>query len=178
MKKRYLVILLSLLLLFSCSSTQFNRIHKDIEPQEKEEITANIEEITPIEEEELVEEDLSQFSSLYRDGVLVSKVELSNTNSDKEEVEIEDEIVVTPISEEKEVQIEEKRIETRASSINSIYYILAIVILIILILILLILKAKKKKGLHPKLVESNTEQEDNTLYIDRLIKEEEEKGNL
>lgn len=182
-KKSLFIVFFVLILLFSCSSTQYNRIHKDINPVEKEDVSSPIVENPLFEEkDDDVEEDYSNLTPLYESGILYSRDEEktiteiptfaeNKTYSNEEEIKKEEkEVINTEHSEEKVESSFPFPIE---------YLYVAIVSLFLIILVIVIICSLRKKTKKTKLVDkSENEVEDYNLYIDKLINEEKEKGNL
>lgn len=181
-KKSLFIVFFVLILLFSCSSTQYNRIHKDINPVEKEDVSSPIVENPLFEEkDDDVEEDYSNLTPLYESGILYSRDEErtiteiptfaeNKTYSNEEEIKKEEkEVINTEHS-------EEKAESSFSFPIEYLYIALVFIFLIVVIVIICTLRKKTKKT---KLVDKNeNEVEDYNLYIAKLINEEKEKGNL
>ena len=180
-KKSLFLVLFILIFLFSCSSTQYSRIHKDIGPVEKDDVSSPIVEVSLSEEKDSnMEEDYSTLTPLYESGILYSREEKSiteiptfaenKTYSNEEEIKKEEkEIISTEPS-------EEKAESSFPFPIEYLYIALVSLFLIVVIAIVCSLRKKTKKTKH---VEKNeNEVEDYNLYIDKLINEEKEKGNL
>ncbi len=181
-KKSLFLVLFILIFLFSCSSTQYSRIHKDIGPVEKDDVSSPIVEVSLSEEKDSnMEEDYSTLTPLYESGILYSRDEEKSiteiptfaenkTYSNEEEIKKEEkEIISTELS-------EEKAESSFPFSIEYLYIALVSLFLIVVIAIVCSLRKKTKKTKH---VEKNeNEVEDYNLYIDKLINEEKEKGNL
>ena len=143
MKKVFLV-LLSILLLFSCATgKELERVETTVEKVEEssviEDVVTEPVPVSPIEDEEKEELDLSSFPLMFTDGEFIDiKDESALAQKEEKKIEKENEIEVETIENEQKENIEKDKTPI-------VYILIAIFVVLALVILLIFFSITKGK---------------------------------
>ena len=174
MKKVFLV-LLSILLLFSCATgKELERVETTVEKVEEssviEDVVTEPVPVSPIEDEEKEELDLSSFPLMFTDGEFIDiKDESAQAQKEEKKIEKENEIEVETIENEQKENIEKDK--------TPIVYIL-IAIFVVLALVILLIYFSNRKGNSEGKEDSLWDEKEEYSSILEILSEEKNEDNV
>ena len=174
MKKVFLV-LFSILLLFSCATgKELERVETTVEKVEEssviEDVVTEPVPVSPIEDEEKEELDLSSFPLMFTDGEFIDiKDESALAQKEEKKIEKENEIEVETIENEQKENIEKDK--------TPIVYIL-IAIFVVLALVILLIYFSNRKGNNEGKEDSLWDEKEEYSSILEILSEEKNEENV
>ena len=174
MKKVFLV-LFSILLLFSCATgKELERVETTVEKVEEssviEDVVTEPVPVSPIEDEEKEELDLSSFPLMFTDGEFIDiKDESAQAQKEEKKIEKENEIEVETIENEQKENIEKDK--------TPIVYIL-IAIFVVLALVILLIYFSNRKGNSEGKEDSLWDEKEEYSSILEILSEEKNEENV
>ena len=174
MKKVFLV-LLSILLLFSCATgKELERVETTVEKVEEssviEDVVTEPVPVAPIVDEEKEELDLSSFPLMFTDGEFIDiKDESALAQKEEKKIEKENEIEVETIENEQKENIEKDK--------TPIVYIL-IAIFVVLALVILLIYFSNRKGNSEGKEDSLWDEKEEYSSILEILSEEKNEENV
>lgn len=174
MKKVFLV-LLSILLLFSCATgKELERVETTVEKVEEksviEDVVTEPVPVAPIVDEEKEELDLSSFPLMFTDGEFIDiKDESALAQKEEKKIEKENEIEVETIENEQKENIEKDK--------TPIVYIL-IAIFVVLALVILLIYFSNRKGNSEGKEDSLWDEKEEYSSILEILSEEKNEDNV
>ena len=174
MKKVFLV-LFSILLLFSCATgKELERVETTVEKVEEssviEDVVTEPVPVSPIEDEEKEELDLSSFPVMFTDGEFIDiKEKSAQAQNEEKEIEKENEIEVETIENEQKENIEKDK--------TPIVYIL-IAIFVVLALVILLIYFSNRKGNSEGKEDSLWDEKEEYSSILEILSEEKNEENV
>ena len=174
MKKVFLV-LLSILLLFSCATgKELERVETTVEKVEEssviEDVVTEPVPVAPILYEEKEELDLSSFPLMFTDGEFIDiKEKSAQAQNEEKEIEKENEIEVETIENEQKENIEKDK--------TPIVYIL-IAIFVVLALVILLIYFSNRKGNNEGKEDSLWDEKEEYSSILEILSEEKNEENV
>ena len=174
MKKVFLV-LFSILLLFSCATgKELERVETTVEKVEEssviEDVVTEPVPVSPIEDEEKEELDLSSFPLMFTDGEFIDiKDESALAQKEEKKIEKENEIEVETIENEQKENIEKDK--------TPIVYIL-IAIFVVLALVILLIYFSNRKGNSEGKEDSLWDEKEEYSSILEILSEEKNEENV
>ena len=174
MKKVFLV-LFSILLLFSCATgKELERVETTVEKVEEssviEDVVTEPVPVSPIEDEEKEELDLSSFPVMFTDGGFIDiKEKSAQAQNEEKEIEKENEIEVETIENEQKENIEKDK--------TPIVYIL-IAIFVVLALVILLIYFSNRKGNSEGKEDSLWDEKEEYSSILEILSEEKNEENV